>query len=147
MDSPTGFRLAADALLLLHALFVAFVVLTVPLVLAGRWRRWAWVRNPWLRLAHLLAIAVVVAQAWFGVVCPLTTWEMALRARAGEAVYAGAFMAHWLGVLLYYRAPAWVFTAVYTVFALLVAATWLWVPPRPLRGRAIANEKENANGR
>lgn len=146
MDSLIGYRLAADALLLLHALFVAFVVLTVPLVLLGRWRRWAWVRNPWLRLVHLLAIGVVVAQAWLGMVCPLTTWEMALRARSGEAVYAGSFVAHWLGALLYYSAPAWVFTALYTAFALLVAATWLWVPPRSLRGRSMDNDKESTDG-
>lgn len=133
MEAETGYRLAADALLLLHALFVAFVVLMVPLVLIGGWRGWGWVRHPVLRLAHLGCIMVVVAQAWLGVVCPLTTWEMALRERAGEAVYAGSFLAHWLGELLYYRAPPWVFALVYSLFALLVVATWVWVRPRPWR--------------
>ncbi|MGH8119146.1 MAG: DUF2784 domain-containing protein, partial [Gammaproteobacteria bacterium] len=90
-----------------------------------------WVRNPWFRVAHLLAIGVVVSQAWLGVLCPLTTLEMALRDRAGGAVYPGSFIAHWVEFLLYYRAPAWVFTLCYSVFGVLVAASWLAVRPRP----------------
>ena len=34
--------------------------------------------------------------AWIGMICPLTTWEMALRAKAGDATYSGSFIAHWL---------------------------------------------------
>ena len=36
-------------------------------------------RHLWFRLAHLTAIAVVVLQAWFGVICPLTTLEMTAK--------------------------------------------------------------------
>ena len=32
----------------------------------------------WFRLVHLLAIGYVVAQAWLGQVCPLTTLELSL---------------------------------------------------------------------
>lgn len=127
--------LAADLLLIGHALFVLFVVLGLALILAGRPLRWAWVRNPWLRIAHLAAIGIVTLQSWAGVVCPLTTWEMALRERAGEGAYEGTFIGHWVEALLYYRAPAWVFTVCYTVFALAVVASWFWVRPRPLRQR------------
>ena len=65
--------------------------------------------------------------------CPLTTLEMALRMAAGERTYAGSFIAHWLGRLLYYQAPPWVFALVYTAFGALVAAAWWLVPPGPLR--------------
>lgn len=131
MESPLLYLLAADAVLLLHALFVAFVVFGLVLILAGRSLAWAWVRNPWFRLAHLLAICVVVVQSWFGVICPLTTLEMALRARAGDTVYTGLFMAHWIEAILYYRAPAWVFAVCYTLFAAVVVASWYWVRPLP----------------
>lgn len=124
------YLLFADILLAMHVLFVAFVVLGLLLIIAGRLFSWSWVRNPWYRLTHLVCIAVVVVQSWFGMICPLTTWEMALRARAGDATYPGAFIAHWLEKLLYYQAPAWVFALVYTVFGLLVIATWYWVRPR-----------------
>ncbi len=129
MASNTGYALAADVILLLHVLFVAFVVFGLLLVLVGWWRDWHWVRNPWFRCAHLLAIVVVVLQSWLGLVCPLTVWEMSLRAEAGGTTYPGSFIAHWLEQLLYYRAPPALFAVLYTVFALLVAASWYLVRP------------------
>jgi len=124
------YLLAADALLFGHVMFVAFVVFGLALILIGKVMGWLWVGNLWFRLAHLAAIVVVVLQSWAGVICPLTTWEMALRERAGSATYPGSFVSHWLEVLLYYQAPAWVFAVCYTVFGALVVASWFWVPPR-----------------
>jgi hypothetical protein len=124
------YLLAADAVLLLHVLFVVFVVAGLVLILAGRLMSWAWVRNWWFRVIHLAAIGVVVLQSWLGVICPLTRLEMALRGRAGDTTYAGSFVSHWLETILYYRAPAWAFAVVYTAFGALVMLSWLWVPPR-----------------
>ena len=125
------FRILADAVLALHVAFVAFVVLGLLLIFVGGALGWGWVRNLRFRVAHLIAIGIVVAQAWLGVICPLTTLEMALRRRAGDATYAGSFIAHWMEELLYFNAPAWVFTASYTAFGLVVLASWVWVRPRP----------------
>ena len=133
MTSESAYRLAADLTLLLHSAFVAFVVVGLLLILLGKPLGWSWVRNGWFRLAHLAAIGVVVAQAWFGVICPLTTLEMWLRRQAGDATYPGAFVAHWLEKILYYEAPAWVFAIVYTAFGALVVASWFWVRPRSIR--------------
>lgn len=130
MNSPVQFRLAADLVLLLHALFVAFMVLGLLLILLGLLRSWTWIRNPWFRWLHLLGMAVVVLQSWFGLLCPLTTLEMALRRRAGEAVYAGTFIAHWLEDMLYFSAPAWAFATAYTLFGAAVVAGWWLAPPR-----------------
>lgn len=131
MDETLFFRLAADGLLLLHVLFVVFVVSGLALIIAGGIRHWHWVRNPWFRAAHVAAIGVVVAQAWLGRLCPLTVWEMALRERAGDAVYKVSFIAYWLDQLLYFDAPAWVFLLAYTAFAALVVISWFLVRPRP----------------
>jgi hypothetical protein len=128
--------MAADAVLLLHVLFVLFVVVGLLLIFAGRFLSWSWVRNPWFRVIHLAAVALVVLQSWLGLVCPLTNWEMTLRSRAGDAVYGGSFIAHWLGELLYYQAPPWVFAVCYSLFGLLVALSWFRVPPRPFGRRA-----------
>ena len=116
--TPLGYRIAADVVLAVHVAFVLFVVLGLVLTLIGGARGWGWVRNPWFRVGHLLAIGIVVAQAWLGQICRLTTLEMALRSRAGDAVYSGSFIAHWMEKLLYYQAPLWVFAIVYTAFAL-----------------------------
>ena len=129
--SSSLFLLAADAILLLHVLFVIFVVFGLFLIFAGKVLSWSWVRDPWFRVAHLAAICIVIAQSWFGAICPLTTWEMTLRSRAGDAVYRATFVAHWLQTLLYFQAPAWVFAVGYTAFGLIVVAAWVWVRPRP----------------
>lgn len=126
----------ADLVLVLHFGVVAFVVGGLVLIWIGNGlgprsleQR---VNRRGFRLAHGLAIGVVVAESWLGIACPLTTFELALRARAGMAVpEAGeGFIASWLSRLLYFDAPAWVFTLGYSVFGLLVVATWWWFPPR-----------------
>lgn len=135
MDERTIQRLAADGMLLLHVLFVAFVVLGLLAILIGKLRSWSWVRNPWFRWAHIAAIGFVVSESWLGWMCPLTEWENALRAKAGDATYTGGFIAHWLDTILYYSAPEWVFTACYTAFGAVVLASWFWVRPRAFRRR------------
>ena len=130
MDTEFWFLLTADLLLFTHVLFVAFVVFALVLILVGKPLAWDWVRNPWFRITHLAAIGIVVLQSWFGIICPLTTWEMAFRERAGDAAYTGSFISHWLETLLYYNAPPWVFVVCYTAFGALVVGSWIWVPPR-----------------
>lgn len=127
-------RLLADLVLLIHFAYVLFVVAGLVLILAGGVLGWRWVRNPWFRAAHLAAIGFVVIEAWLGAMCPLTTLEAGLRVRAGESPYApSGFIAHWVQRLLFWDAPAWVFTTLYTLFGALVAASWGWVRPRPFR--------------
>lgn len=135
MESNRLYLLAADAILFTHVLFVAFVIFGLVFILVGKLRSWCWVRNPWFRLVHLAAIGVVVLQSWLSVICPLTIWEMALRERAGGAVYSGSFISHWLESILYYRVPEWVFVICYTLFGALVVASWFWSRPRPFAKR------------
>ena len=130
MNDNLVYLIAADAILVTHTLFVCFVVLGLALIFIGKWRGWTWVFHFGFRLAHLLAIGIVVLQSWLGMICPLTIWEMELRAAAGDRVYAGSFIAHWLQQLLYYRLPDWVFAVLYTAFGALVVASWFWVRPR-----------------
>ena len=130
MEAQAPYSQVADAILVTHVLFVAFVVLGLILIYVGKFLSWQWVRNPWFRVTHLLGIGVVVLQSWLGVICPLTIWEMDLRLKAGEAIYEGSFIRYWLNELLYYQAPSWVFVVCYTVFGGLVLASWFLVRPR-----------------
>jgi hypothetical protein len=130
MNSDLPHPLLANTVLVLHLAIVAFVVGGLVLIVAGNLRGWPWVNRPWFRLLHAAAIATVVAEAWFGLTCPLTTLEMWLRAQAGGPTYSGGFIEHWLHSLLYYDAPAWLFTVAYTAFAAVVAFTWIRFPPR-----------------
>jgi hypothetical protein len=116
----------ADAVLIVHVLFVLFVVGGFALILAGA-RRWGWVRNRAFRIAHLAAILFVAAEALLGITCPLTYWEDALRATGREG---RSFIGRWLAWLLYYNLPEWVFALAYAAFALAVIWSWRAIPPR-----------------
>jgi hypothetical protein len=118
----------ADAVLVVHALFVLFVVGGFVLVLAGA-GRWGCVRNRTFRLLHLAAIAFVAAEALLGLTCPLTTWEDALRGTSTER----SFFGRWVARMLYYDFPEWIFATAYCAFALAVIWAWIAIPPRPSR--------------
>lgn len=128
--SATLLQLLADVVLAVHVAVVLFVVGGLVMVWVGQARGWHWVHRRWFRGLHLAAIGVVVAESWLGLTCPLTTLETALRHAAGGSGYAQSFVAHWLQRLLFYDAPAWVFTLAYTVFGAAVLATWWRWPPR-----------------
>lgn len=141
MRDNLPYQLLANLVLALHLAIVAFVVGGLVLVIIGNFCRWQWVNALWFRLAHLGAIAVVVAEAWLGVICPLTTLEMWLRAKAGATTYGGGFIEHWFQRTLYYEAPPWVFVLGYSLFGLLVVATWLCFPPTARHRGLDAHQK------
>jgi len=146
------YRVLADLVLILHTAFIAFVVLGLVVIAVGVAMRWGWVRNFYFRVAHLAAIGYVVAQAFCGMVCPLTDFENFLRQRGGEAPYGeGGFIQFWLHRLIFFDAEQWVFTLCYTLFGLLVAATmWLAPPRRPgwlRRGSPTTTTNEAATAR
>jgi len=124
------YQLLADIVLATHVAVVMFVIGGLAAIVVGNFRHWRFVNGWWFRAVHLAAIAVVAAQAWLGVTCPLTTLESALRVKAGGAAYETSFIEYWLTRLLFYDGPAWAFTAAYTLFGLAVAAAWWRFPPR-----------------
>lgn len=83
--------LAADAVLVLHLLFILFAALGALLVV---WCGWI----AWLHLPALAWATWIVASHG---ICPLTPLENALRRAAGEAGYAGGFIDHYLMPLIY----------------------------------------------
>jgi hypothetical protein len=129
----------ADVVLVVHVAFIAFVVVGLVLIWAGRFRGWAFVQNLWFRAAHVAAIGVVAAESLAGVVCPLTTWEDRLRLLAGgQQRYAGSFIQHWLQPLIFFDVGEGVFTAAYLAFFLAVGISFWLIPPRwPRRIRAL----------
>ena len=107
---------------------------------------WAWVRNRWFRIGHLLAIVFVALESVAGMICPLTEWEYQLRTKAGQIVEEDiSFVGRLVRDMLFYEFPTWVFTTAYVSFALLVLATLVFVPPqwrRPPRPRIDTNLAE-----
>jgi hypothetical protein len=108
------YRLLADAVVLVHALFIVFTVLGGLLVL-----RW-----PKLAVMHIPAAAWgVIVQVIVGGRCPLTPLEWYFRERGGEAGYGESFIDHYVTSLIYVDdPPAWVHPTL-GVLVLVVNAT------------------------
>jgi hypothetical protein len=130
MLSDSGLMMMADAILVMHLLFILFVVAGQAGIVIGYYRGWRWVRNLPFRIGHLAAIGIVIGLAWLDRLCPLTGWENALRESAGAETYDGTFIAHWVTRLVYYDVPQWWLTAAYSVFGMVVVLSWVWVRPR-----------------
>ena len=86
-----GYRLAADAIVLLHVAFIVFVVLGGLLAL----------RRPWVAALHVPAAVWAVLLESFGWICPLTPLEVELRIAGGEAGYRGGFVDNYIVPLVY----------------------------------------------
>ena len=85
------YKLAADAVVLLHLGFVLFVVAGGLLVF--KWR--------WIALLHLPAVVWAVLLEFYGWLCPLTPLELSLRETGGQAGYSGGFIEHYILPVLY----------------------------------------------
>jgi hypothetical protein len=84
-------RILADAIVVAHLAFIAFVLV------GGAWvllrPRVAWV--------HLPAVAWVAYAELSATICPLTPLENVLRRRAGDAGYDGGFVEHYVIPVIY----------------------------------------------
>lgn len=91
MAGESMYSLLADAVIVFHLLFIAFVVAGGLLVI--RWPRVVWVHLP-----AALWGAVVELAGW---ICPLTPLENHLRLLGGESAYSGDFIVQYLVPVIY----------------------------------------------
>lgn len=122
----------ADAMVVFHLLYCAYVVVGQVVVVVAAPFRWEWARNPWFRYSHLLTIAIVVVEEAMGWRCPLTVWEEQLRTLAGQSIAEGeSFLGRIAHDALFYRdVPAMVFTVLHVAMGVVVAQGVLMFPPR-----------------
>lgn len=85
------YRLAADILVVIHVLFILFVVLGGFLVL-----KWGWVK--YLHIPCAIWGALIEFAGW---ICPLTPWEIELRWKGFQEGYKGGFISHYILPLVY----------------------------------------------
>jgi hypothetical protein len=127
---PSTWGLLADLLVVVHLGIVLYSLLGAVVVLCGWPLRWGWVRNPWFRFSHLAVVVFVAVQAAFDAICPLTTWESELRAKAGQRPEEGSFVGRLAHDLLFVDVPQATLNVIYIAFAALVVGTLIGCPPR-----------------
>jgi hypothetical protein len=115
------YRVLTELTIVVHLVFIAFVIAGAILV---RQRRW-------LMPVHLAALAwAVYAELSPGIVCPLTAVENFFAGRAGIESYTGDFVAHYLVPVIYQEGlpQRWQYVLAMAVLALnvLLYASLLW---------------------
>ncbi|HEV2948290.1 MAG TPA: DUF2784 domain-containing protein [Gemmataceae bacterium] len=120
----------ADLVVAFHLGYVSYVLVGQLIIWIGLIFRWSWIRNPWFRWTHLLAILVVALEAVCNITCPLTSWEFELRRMAGQEVEESTFVGKLFHNILFWDLPPWAFTTMYIGFAALVLGTFVLAPPR-----------------
>ena len=120
------YRVLADLVLVVHFLFIAFVVAGG--FAAVRWPRLAWAHIPCFAWGALIEFA--------GWICPLTPLENDLRVASGQAGYSGGFIERYLLPIIYPGAltreiQVWLGLSVLALNA--VAYAWLLRPTTPAR--------------
>ena len=123
-----AYRILADLVVGVHALFVVFVVAGG--LLALRW--------PWVAAAHLPAAVWGALIEFRGWICPLTPLEKSLRASAGQAGYEGGFIEHYLLPVLY---PPGLTRGVQLVLGSLVILVNLVIYGALLRRRTLGGRR------
>lgn len=120
------YSLAADLVLVMHFLFIAFALGGAALVF--KWR--------WLAALQIPAAAWAALIEFRGWICPLTPLEQTLRRAAGETGYQGGFIEHYLEPVIY---PAGLTPKIQTVIGLIVVvlnvALYAWIVIRVVRER------------
>ena len=88
------YQLAADIVVLIHFLWIAFVILGFPVFL--------WLNSARWRLIHLAAVIWMVLMQLTRSICPLTHLEAWLKSEGqGTDVYSGKFIIETLERLIY----------------------------------------------
>jgi hypothetical protein len=120
----------ADLLMIIHFLWVLFMVLGLPLGL--------WFGSAILRWFHFIGMVLTAFFAASGMDCPLTAFEETLRRMADpEFTYSGSFLARSLSNLLYPQMDPWIIRALTVVWGLLTLVFIIVRPP----GSALSGRK------
>jgi hypothetical protein len=110
------YRVGADLVVVIHLLFIGFVV-------GGAFLTWRWPRIAW---AHIPAVMYGALIEFAGFTCPLTVLENNMRLSAGEAGYSGGFVDHYLIKVIYPPGLTHGIQIGLGVLVLLLAAIGYW---------------------
>jgi hypothetical protein len=122
--------LAANLIAVVHIAFFLFIVGGMVAIVAALRRPVPWVRNPWFRIAHVVAIYIVLVEEATGLPCPLNVLQWGAREVATGTTEASAGVGGLLDYLLYHTISPLALDVMYWSFGVL-SLVMLWiVPPR-----------------
>ncbi|HBH87288.1 MAG TPA: hypothetical protein DDY17_06790 [Syntrophaceae bacterium] len=118
------YSLAADFVILIHFLWIAFVILGFPIFLYLNWPRW--------RIFHLVSLIAMIIMQLTHTICPLTHLEVYLKSKGTSShVYPGKFTIETIEKLIYVENLTLAKITYATIIFLIIVLMSFWL--RPLR--------------
>jgi hypothetical protein len=116
------YRIAADFVIFIHFLWIAFVILGFPVFLIVNLPKW--------RVIHLTALIGMIVMQLTRTICPLTYLEAYLKSKgASGQVYPGQFMIHTIEKLIYVEDLTLEKITSATIIFLFVVLLSFWFKP------------------
>ena len=116
------YRIAADFVIFIHFLWIAFVILGFPVFLILNLSKW--------RVIHLTALIGMVVMQLTRTICPLTYLEAYLKSKgASGQVYPGQFVIHTIEKLIYVEDLTLEIITCATIIFLIVVLLSFWFRP------------------
>jgi hypothetical protein len=116
------YRIAADFVIFIHFLWIAFVILGFPVFLILNLPKW--------RVIHLTALIGMIVMQLTRTICPLTYLEAYLKSKgASGQVYPGQFMIHTIEKLIYVEDLTLEKISSATIIFLFVVLLSFWFKP------------------
>jgi len=116
------YRIAADLVIFIHFLWIAFVILGFPVFLIFNLPKW--------RVIHLTALIGMIVMQLTRTICPLTYLEAYLKSKgASGQVYPGQFMIHTIEKLIYVEELTLEKITCATIIFLVVVLLSFWFRP------------------
>ncbi len=127
--SDMSYRIAADFVIFVHFLWIAFVILGFPVFLYLNQPRW--------RIFHLIALLAMIVMQVTHTICPLTYLEVYLKLK-GESgsVYPGQFMIDTIEKLIYVEDLTLEKITYVTIIFLIVVLLSFWFRPVSSKSKA-----------
>ena len=128
------YRIAADFVIFLHFLWIAFVILGFPVFLYLNWPKW--------RILHLIALIAMIIMQLTRTICPLTYLEAYLKSK-GESgrVYPGQFTIDTIEQLIYVEDLTLEKITFATIIFLVVVLLSFWLRPVSLKKQSRTDVK------
>jgi hypothetical protein len=129
------YRIAADGVIVLHFLWIAFVILGFPLFCYLNLRGW--------RIFHLLSLIAMIIMQLTYTICPLTHLEAYLKSKGVSGdVYPGQFMIETMEKLIYVEDLTLEKITYATVVFFFIVLLSFWLRPLADRkkGRVLSDD-------
>jgi hypothetical protein len=122
------YSIAADCVIFIHFLWIAFVILGFPVFLYLNWPRW--------RVFHLVSLIAMVIMQLTHTICPLTHLEAYLKSKGTSArVYPGKFTIETIEKLIYVEDLTLEKITYATIIFLTAVVTSFWIRPIHIKKR------------